>query len=146
MSKEIIKKASEVIDSRKDYIGGGMEAYAVLTLIDDRGYPASSTISISKADGVNWLTFITGANDAKAQRVAKCDKACVCLASSDYNITLVGRAEIITDPAVKKEHWQSVFAEHVADHNNPDYAILRFKTESYNLYFASEELEAKGVL
>jgi len=38
----IIARASELINSRTDYIGDGMEGWAVLTLIDENGYPTSS--------------------------------------------------------------------------------------------------------
>jgi len=147
MNQAIIERASEVINSKTDYVGGGMEGYVVLSLINENGYPTSSAITISKADGVNWLTFITGAKGSKAQRIAGSNKACVCLASSEYNITLVGTAEIITDPAIKKDHWQNTFTEgHGAGPENPDYGVIRFKTETYNLYFASDNTEAKGIL
>jgi len=145
IKNEIIKKASEVINSKTDYIGGGMEGYAILSLIDDQGYPTSSAVTISKADGINWLSFITHIGREKAKRVAKSNKACVCLASREYNISLVGTAEIITDPSIKKDHWQNIFTENYnADSTNSEFAILRFNTERYNIYFASDNVEEKG--
>ena len=147
MNQEIIKRASEVINSRTDYIGDGMGGYAVLSLIDENGYPTSSTMTISKADGINWISFLSDTNGTKAQRIAKSNKACVCLASSEYHISLVGTVEIITDPVVKKEHWQEVVTNYYkADWSNPDWAVLRFTTEHYNLFFASDDTEAKGSL
>jgi len=147
INQEIIQRASKVINSKKDYIGDGMEGYVVLSLINEEGYPTSSTMTISKADGINWLTFISDVDGTKARRIAKSNKACVCLASSEYNITLVGTAEIITDLAIKKAHWQSIFAEaYNAGPDDPEFAILRFTTEHYNLFFASDDTEAKGVL
>ena len=71
MNEEIIRRASEVINSRTDYIGEGMEGYAVVSLINEDGYPTSATMTISKADGINWLTFLTDSNGPKAQRIAK---------------------------------------------------------------------------
>jgi general stress protein 26 len=144
---EIIKRAGEVINSRTDFIGEGMEGYAVLSLIDENGYPASSTMTISKANGVNWITFLTGTNGAKARRIAKCNKACVCLASAEYHISLTGTAEIITDIDVKKENWQEVVTNYYkTDWNNPDWCVLKFTAEHYNLFFASDDTEAKGSL
>lgn len=147
MNHEIIQKASAVINSKADYIGGGMEGYAVLSLLDENGYPTSSAITISKTDGINWLSFIVATHGTKAKRVANSNKASVCLASSEYNITLVGTAEIITDADIKRDHWQNVFVQgHHADYDSPDFSVLRFKTETYNLYFAADDTEAKGSL
>jgi len=142
-NQEALKRANEVINSRKDYIGGGMEGYVVLSLINEDGYPTSSTVTISKANGVSWMTFIGAIGGNKSRRIAKNNKASVCLASSEYNITLVGTMEIITDLDVKKEHWQN---NAYADWQNPQYCILRFNAESYNIYFASDDTEVKGVL
>ena len=147
MNQEIIARASEVINSRTDYIGGGMEGYVVLSLIDEYGYPTSSTVSISKADGVNWMTFIGGVGENKEKRIQKCNKASVCLASSEYNITLVGTMEILTDSAVKRAHWQKVFEEaYNISPDDPQCCILRFNTERYNIFFESDDTEARGSL
>ena len=144
---KIIARAGELINSRTDYIGDGMEGWAVLSLIDENGYPTSSTMTISKADGINWITFLSDTDGVKAKRIAKCKKACVCLASSEYHISLTGTIEVITDPAVKKENWQEVVTRHYGvDHTEPSWAVLRFTTETYNLFFASDDTEAKGKL
>jgi general stress protein 26 len=147
MNQEILKRASGVINSKKDYIGDGMGGYAVLSLIDDNGYPTSSTMTISKADGIKWLSFLTDTNGRKAQRIAKSNKACVCLPSSEYHISLVGTVEIITDPEIKKEHWQDIATDFFkSDWSDPAWCVLKFSTESYNLFFASDDTEAKGKL
>ena len=140
MSKAIIDKASALINSKRDYIGEGMDGYAVLSLIDEKnGYPVSSTVTISKADGINWISFIGYAKSNKAKRISNCNKASVCIASNEYNITLVGRIEIITDLDVKKQHWQDVFTTHHSGPENPDYCVWKFNTETYNIFFAGEE-------
>jgi len=147
MNEKIIARAGEVINSKKDYIGDGMGGYAVLSLIDENGCPTSSTMTIAKADGMNWLTFFTDTNGTKTKRIAKCDKACVCLASSEYHISLVGKIEIITDTAVKREHWQEVITNHYnVNYDDPDWCLLKFNTEQYNIFFADDDTEAKGSL
>lgn len=147
MNEKIIARASELINSRTDYIGDGMGGWAVLTLIDENGYPTSSTMTISKADGVNWITFLSDSNGVKAQRIAKCNKVCVCLASSEYHVSLVGTVEVLTDLEVKKENWQDVITTHYGcDHTDPDWAVIRFTAETYNLFFADDDSEAKGTL
>ena len=67
MNQDVIKKASEVIASKANYVGGGMEGYAVPALIDEDGYPSASTLTIAKADGINWLTFATSPDSNKAK-------------------------------------------------------------------------------
>ena len=88
MSKEVIARAAEIINGKTGYIGGGMEGYAALALIDENGYPTASTLTITKADGIKWLTFCTSLDDNKVKRIRKCNRASVCINTSEYNITL----------------------------------------------------------
>ena len=105
MDQEIIAKTGEIINGKTGYIGDGMEGYAALALIDEKGYPTASTLTIAKADGINWLTFNTSLNRDSVKRINKCNRASVCINSSDYNITLVGTVEVLTDMDTKKEMW-----------------------------------------
>ena len=105
MDQKIIGKAAETIAAKTGYIGGGMEGYAVLALIDENGYPTASALKIAKADGIKWLTFATSPDTNKAKRIEKCNRASVCIASSEYNITLVGTVEVVTDAETKKDMW-----------------------------------------
>ena len=147
MNEKIIARASELINSKTGYIGDGMGGWAVLSLIDENGYPTSATMTISKADGINWISFLTDTNGTKARRIAKSNKACVCLPSSEYHVSLIGTVEIITDPEIKKEHWQEVVTAHYqSDWNDPEWCLLKFHTEQYNLFFADDDSEAKGSL
>jgi len=146
MEQKIVTRASELINSKTDYIGDGMEGHVVLSLLDDKGYPTSAAITISKADGIKWISFLTGMDSNKVRRIQKSNKACVCLASSEYNITLVGTIEIITDPGVKKGLWQDVFSEHYSGYDDPAWCALRFDTERYSIFFADDGSEAVGDL
>ncbi|MDR0767264.1 MAG: pyridoxamine 5'-phosphate oxidase family protein [Methanosarcinales archaeon] len=156
VQQKLIARANELINSKKDYIGEGinegMDGYVVLSLIDEKnGYPVSSAVTLSKADGINWLSFIGDEESNKAKRIAKCNKACVCFASNEYNITLVGRIEKITDLEGKKQHWQEVFTKHYGGPENPEYCIWKFNTETYNIFFADkynldDDVEVRGTL
>ena len=55
--------------------------------------PTASATTIAKADGIKWLAFATSLDTNKAVRAAKCNRASVCIANSEYNITLVGGYE-----------------------------------------------------
>lgn len=138
MNKNIISKAVEIVEQNT-----GEGTYCELALIDLEGYPTVSTITASKAYGINWLTFCTGVGSDKANRIAKCNRASVCFNSDEYNITLVGTIDIITEQDVKKEMWYDGLTNHFSGHQDPNYCVLRFKTERYNLLVDWKEVKGK---
>jgi len=146
MSQDIIARAGEVIASKTGFIGDGMEGHCVLALIDEQGYPTASTVTISKAEGIEWITFLDGTGSSKTKRVEACNRGSICLSSAAYNITLVGTLEILTDTKTKREMWQEPISEYFTGPDDPDYWVLRFNTERYNLFFADDDTEAKGIL
>ena len=131
MEDNTIKRAAEIVSA------GHLDC--VLALIDVDGYPTASTITVSKCDGIKWLTFCTGLGadrpNSKAKRIAKCNRASVCFFSLSplYNITLVGTIEVITDPDIKKEMWYEGLENHFKGPEDPNYCVLKFTTERHNL-------------
>lgn len=138
MNEKIISRAGEIVAQNT-----GERTYCTLALIDLEGYPTVSTITASKSDGINWLTFCTGLGSDKSNRIIKCNRASVCFNSNEYNITLVGTIEIITDPDVKKEMWYGSLVNHFSGPLDPNYCVLRFKTESYNVLVDWEEAQGR---
>ena len=135
MDHDVIGKAAEFISEK----GFG----CVLALIDADGYPTASTYSVSKNDSIKWVTFCTLLSGNAPNRIKKCDRASICLNSSEepfYNITLVGKIEVITDPEVKKEMWYE--SSEWGGPEDPNFCVLKFTTERYNLYV--DEKEAVG--
>lgn len=128
MNKEIIEKAGKIIAKNT-----GESTHCVLGLVDLDGYPTASTITVSKSDGVNWMTFCTGLRSTKSERIRNNNHACVCFSAEEYNITLVGTIEIVTDTDVKKDMWYDGMSNHFSGPDDPEYCILRFKTQRYNL-------------
>jgi general stress protein 26 len=128
MNEKIISRAGEIVEQNT-----GERTYCSLALIDLDSYPTVSTITASKADGINWVTFCTGLGSDKVHRIMKCNRASVCFNSNEYNITLIGTIDIITDPDVKKEMWYGGLVNHFSGPQDPNYCVLRFKTERYNL-------------
>ena len=139
MDKEIIKKAGEIVENNT-----GELTYCVLALIDLDGYPTASTITASKAEGIKWITFCTGLGGTRTNRISKNNRASVCLNSDDYNITLVGTIDILTDLEIKKEMWYEGLANHFSGPEDPNFCVLRFNTERYNLLIDWNEV--KGML
>lgn len=141
MSQDMIMKANEIVS--KNTMHGAIPnttPYCILALIDLNGYPTASAISPAKADGIKWITFCTGIGSNKANRIRKCDRASVCFSSEDYNITLTGIIEIVTDPIIKNEMWYDGLKNHFTGPDDPEYCVLRFKTESYNLFIDWNEV------
>jgi len=145
MNKDAITRAEEIIMSKTDYIGDGMEGYCTLAVIDEDGYPSASTLSISKAGGIKWLTFLSGLKSNKAKRISSCSRGSVCINSPKFNITLVGTLEIMTDPEIKKEMWQEPLGDIYSGPDDPEYCVIRFTTERYNIFFDDGE-SAEGKL
>jgi len=139
MNQKVITRAEELIMSKTGYIGDGMEGYCALALIDENGYPSASTLTISKAGGIKWLTFLSGLGSNKAKRISKCNRGSVVINSSKYNITLVGTLEILTNPETKNEMWQEPLGARFSGPDDPEYCVIRFTTERYNIFFDDGE-------
>ena len=146
MGQEVIEKAAEVIRARSGGIGDGMEGHAVLALIDENGFPTASTLTISRSEGIKWITFLTSVDSNKVKRISRCNKGSLCLSSSEYNITLVGTLEVLTDLDTKKEMWYEAIGAMFSGPEDPKYCVIRFNTERYNLFFADGWKAAEGTL
>jgi len=139
MNEDIIKRAGETVEKNT-----GAGSYCVLAQMDMDDYPTASTITASKADGINWITFCTGLGSTKTNRIGKSNRASVCFSADEYNITLVGDVEVLTDPEIKSEMWYDGLANHFSGPEDPDYCVLRFKAKRYNLLV--DWKEARGEL
>lgn len=141
MNQEIIAKAAEVINNGTPE---WKDRFCALALIDEKGYPTASTVSIARADGIKTLSFGVSLDNNKARRAGKNNRASVCVNSPNFNITLVGTVEILTDAETKKETWCDGWEKHWSGADDPNFAVLRFSTERYNLFVGWES--AEGVL
>lgn len=145
MSKNAIEKAEKIINSKTAAVNMGTGV--TLSLLDHEGYPTTSTLSISKADGIKQLTFGASLASNKAKRALANGRASICIFDDNfesgdyYNITLVGDVEVVTDIELKKETWYEGLEEHFPNGgvNDPDYCVLKFTTKRYNLWVNMEE-------
>jgi len=112
-------------------------------LIDEEGFPTTSVITPSKSDGINWITFATLLDANRAKRSAKCKRASVCFATTEYCVNLVGEIEVITSPDVKREMWYDALKGHFSDPDDPNYCVLRFTTKRYKLFIDGQDVEGK---
>ena len=137
MDQKIIEKAAGFISAN------GLEC--VMAVIDFDGYPTASTISVSKNEGISSLSFCTSFDSIKVKRIQKCNYASVCISSSEpfFNITLVGKIEVITDPKIKKEMWYDGLEHYFTGYEDENYCVLKFVTERYKLFIDEDEVEGK---
>ena len=150
MSEKAIAKAEEIIKSKTAAVNMGVGV--TLSLLDDEGYPTTSTLSISKADGIRRLTFASTLDSNKAKRAKENSRASICIFDDDYeggayyNITLVGNIEVVTDMEMKKETWYQGLEEHYPNGgiDDPNYCVLIFTTKRYNLWVDINEEETTG--
>lgn len=146
MNEEIIERAEEILANRAIKEQG----YCVLALIDIDGYPTAATISPSKIDGIRRITFCTGTGSNWAKRIAKCNRASVCFnsGSEQYNITLVGNIEVVTDLAMKKDMWYEGMGYYFKGPEDPDFCVLQFITQRYSLMLNEQDANgsARGTL
>lgn len=132
-NEAIIAKAGEIIAQR----AAGEHNYCTLISVNPDGSPASTTISVSKSDGIRWLTFCTGVGAPSPQRFRANPKACVCFNSDEdkgYHIALMGEVEVCTDLETKREMWYSGLENHFSGPEDENLAVLRFTTKSYSLW------------
>ena len=134
MKEQMIQKAIDIIQE-----ACGVGGYCALTLMDTDDRPNTTTITPSKADGLNWITFCTGYG-TRTERIQFRPDACVCFNSPTYHISLKGKMEIITDPDVKKEMWYDGLKNHFSGPEDPGYVVLRFTADSYTLFIDWNEV------
>jgi len=150
MSKKVIAKAEEIIKSKTAAVNMGVGV--TLSLLDNEGYPTTSTLSISKADGIRQITFASTLDSNKAKRAKENSRASVCIFDDDYesgayyNITLVGDIKVVTDIKTKKETWYHGLEEHYPNGgiDDPNYCVLKFTTKRYSLWVDVGEKETTG--
>ena len=146
MNEEIIKRAEEILANRAKKEQG----CCVLALIDTDGYPTAATISPSKIDGISRITFCTGTGSNWVKRIKKCNRASVCFNSEteQYNITLVGTIEVLTDLPTKKEMWYDGMGYYFKGPEDPGFCVLQFITQRYSLMLNEQDAngQARGTL
>ena len=146
MNEEIIKRAEKILVGRATREQG----HCVLALIDIDGYPTAATISPSKIDGIGCITFCTGTSSNWVKRIEKCNRASVCFNSGpeQYNITLVGDIEVLTDLETKKKMWYEGMGHYYKGPEDPNFCVLRFMTRRYSLMLNEHDANgsARGTL
>lgn len=140
MNQELLKKAGDIIARHSVHSGlSDKILVCALGMIDPDGAPTVSAITAAQSEGIKWVTFSTGLTSNKVKRLALSNKASVCFLSETYNVSLVGTLEVLTDPAVKRENWYDALTQHFSGPDDPNFCVLKFTTQRYNLLIDWQE-------
>ena len=121
--KEIEDKANEIVKKCD---------VAMLTSINEKGYPRTCVLAIAKAEGFSDIYFITSKRspiNGKATHFENNPKASVCYYLGGDSVTLIGNVEFIEDREVHKSIWseqhRGFFKKGIDD---PKFRLLKFHT------------------
>lgn len=120
---EIEEKANELISKC---------TVAVLTSINESGYPRSCVLSIARADGFRNIYFVTSKRseiNGKAKHFEVNSKASVCYYLGGDSVTLIGNVEFVTDRSIQESIWKETdrkfFKQGIDD---PKFRLIKFHT------------------
>ena len=149
MNENAIAMAERILAGMEKFEHGCLES-CVLALIDDEGYPTAATISPVKIDGIRSITFCSGLGSNWVKRIEGCNRASVCFSSEEkqYNITLVGTVEVLTDLESKRETWFDGMGFYYSGPEDPGFCVLKFTTRRYSLMLNEhdENCNARGMI
>lgn len=146
MSQDVLVKMNAIVEKNTVKNGVFKGEICVISLIDEDGFPTMCTVTPSKCDGINWITFGTLLDENRAKRSLANKNASVCFSSNAYCVNLVGEMEVITSPDVKQDMWYdglSVFFTGVDDSN---YCVLKFTTKRYKYFDSADGTEVEGTV
>lgn len=133
MDKKLVARAESIMKASEN---------AIISLVDDEGFPRTSAISSLKTEGIKHAWFSTGLSSGKARCIQKNNKASLCYCDGSNNVTLMGKVEILTEPEIKKAMWLDWFIDHFpGGTEDPNYCILKFTTEKMVFWIDSEYVE-----
>lgn len=136
MSNHVHARADELIREFR---------FASIGVIDEVGYPSVSAISLLAPQTISELYFSTTLDSNKAKRLSMDSRASVNCFNENANITLVGDAEIISDPESKAARWAAWVALGLDIYpggvDDPNYCYVRFTTKRASLWIDDQTVE-----
>lgn len=131
-AKQIKEAAIEIISKAE---------FAVLSSIDDNGYPVSRAMLNLKEGGINAL-FSTNTSSKKVNQIQKNKKGSVFFTANQEwkGLTIIGDLEIISDKNVKKDLWKSDWTMYYPGGlEDPDYTVIKINAKKISLYYAMQK-------
>lgn len=143
---DLLKKAEEIVSAStmqaRNAAGIAYGSDWVMSLLDEDGYPAASMITAAAADGFRWIAFCTGLGWNKPNRAQRDPRSCIYLfdEANFAGISLVGRTDVITDLAVKKQMWYDDLGDFFKGPEDERLCVLKFVPERYNIFIENRTI------
>ena len=142
---DIWEKAKTLVTSSTVHGKNGNDIYGtdwVLTVIDEEGYPCSTMLTASKADGFDTVYFCTGSNYRKTRRLLKDKRACIYLFNESLfaAVSLVGDAAVVTEPDIKKQVWFDELKDSFSGPDDNNWCVIAFKPIRYNFFIDGQNV------
>lgn len=127
VSKDLIKKADQMANDCK---------VCSVASVNEKGYPRICYLSPLRNQGIKEFWFSTGISSTKVQHFKINPKASVSIQRDGDSITLIGKMEIVSDPAIKDELWQKWLEKHFPNggKDDPDYCVVHFFSDEGTIY------------
>jgi general stress protein 26 len=103
----------------------------------ESGHPNVKAMLTYMNEGLNTIWFTTNTPSKKVKQVKRDEKACVYYYDPNAfeGLMLVGKMEALQDEESRKKVWKDEYTMYYPQGvNDPDYTVLKFTTESFNLY------------
>lgn len=103
-----------------------------MSSVDSEGYPVPVAMVPVKTDGLQTIYMSTMTSSSKVKNIQANPKAGVSFYNGYDGVTLIGKMEIETDPAIKEEvfdeKWMAQFFP--GGVSDPEYTLLKFTAKS----------------
>ncbi len=145
MNQELVKKAGDIVAQHTVHSNlSDKILVCALAQTEADGSPTVAALTAARAEGIEWVTFSTGLSSNKVKRLAHSNRASVCFLALEYNVSLMGTMEVLTDAETKRATWYDALGHHFSGPEDPEFCVLKFTTERYNLLIDWQE--ARGEL
>jgi general stress protein 26 len=116
---------------------------ALLGTVGKDGFPEIRAMLKSGNDDLKTILFTTNTSSRKVRQIRADPRACVYFTDNARfkGLRLIGNAEILLDPASKRELWLPWFEQYYKGPEDPDYALVRFTAESGYYYSRFQNVE-----
>jgi general stress protein 26 len=96
-------------------------------------------------DDLKTVWFSTNTSSRKVGQIQNDPRACIYFVDNAHfkGLRLIGKAEILLDPASKRKLWQPWFEQYYTGPEDPDYAMVRFTTDYGYYYSRFQNIELK---
>jgi general stress protein 26 len=124
---------SEIMNEIMELVNGSNTA--VVSSVDENGYPNAKQMFKVKHDGIRTFWFSTNTSSMRVQQFRNNAKASIYFTGHMNGLMLLGNMEICTDWESREMLWSDgceVYYPLGVD--DPDYCVLKFTAETGNYY------------